>query len=153
MKLVTEDGTIEVTLKEALKLAEEQDLDLVQLNNDTDVAVCKIISYSKFLYSKEKKARKSNSKSKTSTLKEIKINWGIGQHDLEIKAKNIERIVIKDKDKVRVTILFKGRNAMIIDKGYEVVEKLKGLLAEGIITTEPKKVGNNLVFDVEYRRK
>lgn len=124
-------------------MAEEQDLDLVLVNEEK--GICKIVNYSKVLY-EQKKAKKQ---SKGITLKEIKFNPGIAQHDLNIKLKNAEKIV-KAGDRVKLIMQYRGRLAQRIEDGREVMEGCIEQLSEIAKVYSPlKREGNNWVVTFE----
>lgn len=150
--LVEETGTLDMSLSEALELANERGLDLVQVSEKADCAICKIMDYSKYKYEYEKALRKNNAKNRANRvdLKEIRVSWKIGDHDLETKINNIHRIVDKNGDKVKVVIQFKGREVAMIDHGYKIADKIKGIV-HNLKCSDTKREGNNLVFTIEHK--
>ena len=109
-------------LSEAIKLAEKTGEDVVCLNDKAEIPVVKIMDYKKFQYEKAKKAKdnKKKAKSKMQDIKDIIISDSIAEHDLEIKAKSVDRI-LKSGDKVRLTIKYKGRSIRLIGQGPEKI--------------------------------
>lgn len=105
-------------LKEALQIAQERNLDLIQVTEKTDPPVCKITDYGKYLYSLEKKEKQSHIKTSGET-KGIRLTFNISTHDLEVKAHQAEKF-LKKKDKIRVEMILKGR-----EKIYENLAKEK----------------------------
>ncbi|MPQ42637.1 translation initiation factor IF-3 [Clostridium tarantellae] len=96
--------------KEALRIAEEQDLDLVMISPGANPPVCKIMDYGKFIYEQSKKEKEAKKKQKVVSLKEIRVSPTIEEHDLSIKANNARKFLI-DGDKVKITVRFRGREA------------------------------------------
>lgn len=147
--LVEEAGTIDISLTEALELANKRGLDLVQVSEKDGCAICKIMDYSKYKYEHEKTLRK-RSKANRADIKEIRLSWKIGSHDLETKINNIHRIVNKRGDKVKVVIQFKGREVARIDYGYKLADKIREI-ASNLKCRDTKREGNNLVFMIEHK--
>lgn len=104
--------------EEALRMAQDEELDLVEVNSKGDVPICRILDYKKFLYEKNKKGRKLKSKQSKSQLKEIRVGMNISQHDLEFKRKKAEEF-LSEGHKVKVYTLFRGRAMQFTDITYE----------------------------------
>ena len=137
-----EEGNIELSLDDALKLAYERDIDLVQVGQNGDKAVCKLIDYKKFVYD-QKKREKNNNKVKQE-LKEIRFNPAISNNDLEIKAKSASRI-LSEGDKVKISITYKGRMISFISKGVDRLNEFTALIDGNFnIDREPKIEGNRV---------
>lgn len=131
-------------IEEALKIAQAEELDLVEVSPDSDPPVCRIMDHGKFLYEKRKKTKKS--KTKTSTLKEIKLRPKIGLHDFEFKSRHVERF-IADGDKVKATIMFRGREMDFTEKGREVLLKLAEAHKETTVVEKmPKLEGRTMTM-------
>jgi translation initiation factor IF-3 len=109
--------------QEALKAAEEQGLDLVEIAPTSRPPVCKIMDYGKFKYEQSKKARESKKKQHASHLKEIKIRPKIEEHDLRFKLNNAEKF-LANKDKVKFTIIFRGREMEHLDMGRKILDRI-----------------------------
>src|SRR5439155_13445246 len=99
------------SIQEALKMAQEQQLDLVEISPNADPPVCKIIDYNKFLYEKKKKEKEMKAKSKVSEVKEIRFTPNTDDHDFDFKSKHAENF-LKDGNKVKAYVQFKGRAIM-----------------------------------------
>ena len=97
-----------VELKEALAKAKEQELDLVQMNKDSDTPVCKMMDYGKHLFDQKKQKAASKKKTKKTQLKEIKFRPGTDENDYQIKMRNIIKF-LNDGDKTKITMRFRGR--------------------------------------------
>lgn len=130
--------------EEALRLAQEQDFDLVEVAPDAVPPVCRIMDHGKYLYEKRKKTKKS--KTRTSTLKEIKLRPKIGAHDFEFKSKHVERF-LNDGDKVKATIMFRGREMDFTEQGRVLLMKLAEEHKEiSTIERMPKLEGRNMIM-------
>jgi translation initiation factor IF-3 len=132
-----EEGVIR--LSEALRLAEEQDMDLVLMSENNGIGICRIMNYEKFIYEKNKKP-----KNKALDVKEIKLGPNTAENDLTYRAKHIIEF-LKKGHKVKVTLQFRGREMMHIDKGKALMLKLivsveEYGLAEGLPNMEGKKL-------------
>src|SRR5215467_7068813 len=101
---------------EALKMAQAQQLDLVEISPNADPPVCKIIDYNKFLYDKKKKEKEMKAKSKTAEVKEIRFTPGTDDHDFDFKARHAETF-LKEGNKVKAYVQFKGRAIQFQDRG------------------------------------
>ncbi len=112
-----------VSLDEALRRAQEEGLDLVEVSPGIDPPVCKIMDYGKYKYNQEKKERAARKKQKTGEVKEVKIRPKIESHDLEVKIKNIYRF-LKAGNKVKLSIIFSGREISYKDFGRELLNNI-----------------------------
>lgn len=129
---------------EALALSEQKDLDLVCIAPKADPPVCKILDYGKYRYELQKKEKEAKKHQKTTQVKEIRLSTFIEEHDIRIKAKTAGKF-LKDGDKVKVSLRFRGREAAYKDKGLKVMEIFAAEL-EDIASIEKKPVfeGRNL---------
>jgi len=116
-------------IQEAMKMAQEQQLDLVEISPQADPPVCKIIDYNKFLYEKKKKEKEMKSKSKTAEVKEIRFTPGTDDHDFDFKARHAESF-LKEGNKVKAYVQFKGRAIMFKERGELVLLKFAERLGE-----------------------
>ena len=129
----------------ALKMAQEQALDLVEISPTVDPPVCKIIDYNKFLYDKKKKEKEMKAKSKVSEVKEIRFTPNTDDHDCDFKAKHAEGF-LKDGNKVKAYVQFKGRAIQFQDRGQLLLLKLAERLAEiGVLENMPKMEGRRML--------
>lgn len=130
------------SLNEALELAEKEGLDLIQVNDSVNPPICKIMDYNKYIY--EQKKAKNKNKQKTIKIKEIKFNYGIGNEDIKVKAKNAVRI-LNEKDRVKLIVVFKGREQQFINTGKTILESILEEISK--ITTydivSPEKINGN----------
>lgn len=131
-------------LEEALRLAEEMDLDLVEVAPLADPPVCKIMDYGKYRYEQTVKMKEARKKQAVVSFKEMKMRPKIDRHDYEIKKRHIERF-LKAGHKVKVTVMFRGREMTHTEKGLELLRQLAEEVAElGIVESEPKLEGRNM---------
>ncbi len=115
--------------QEALALAEEQELDLVEISPNAEPPVCKIMNYGKFKYEQTRKMKEAKKNQKQVIIKEVKISARIDEHDLETKVSHIEKFLEKD-NKVKVTLTLFGRERMNADLGIESLELIAEKFAE-----------------------
>lgn len=131
-------------LIDAVTMAKGAGLDLVEISPDANPPVCKVMDYSKFLYDKEKQDRENRKKQKAGQLKEIRLNPRIASHDLQTKVKHIEEF-LKEHNKVRVTVVFRGRENQHRNLGEEILMAIKDNLSSvGTIEGKPSLMGNRM---------
>lgn len=125
IRVVDEDGGQlgVMATEEAKKMAEERGLDLVEIAPNVRPPVCKIMDFGKHKYELNKKVRESKKKQHVTHLKEIKLRPKIEKHDLEFKMRNARKF-FEQKDKVKFTVIFRGREMEHVDKGYSLLEKI-----------------------------
>ncbi len=134
------------SIQDALKLANEQALDLVEISPNADPPVCKIIDYNKFLYEKKKKEKEMKANSKVSEVKEIRFTPNTDDHDFNFKAKHAEDF-LKDGNKVKAYVQFKGRAIMFKERGELLLLKFAERLAEiGAPEGLPKLEGKRMLI-------
>jgi len=114
-------------LEEALRLAYERNLDLIQVTEKVDPPVCKIMDYGKYSYQEKKKTHTATKKQKTSELKGIRLTFNIGQHDMETRARQAEKF-LKEGDKVRIDIVLRGREKALGNFAREKIGKFLEVL-------------------------
>lgn len=132
-------------------MALEQDLDLVQLSKNGDTAICKIMSYSKYLYDQKKKEKHSN-KTKQE-LKEVRLSDSIAENDIKVKAKTVCRI-LNEGDKVKVTITYKGRLVSFIGRGIDKLKEFEKLIdVDYTMDRQPKIEGNRVYMILSPSKK
>ena len=129
---------------EALKMAREKNLDLVEISPTAQPPVCRIMDYGKFLYQQEKKEREAKKHQKTITVKEVKFRINVDDHDYETKKNHVLRF-LDEGDKVKATIFFRGREMTRQGLGREILERLiKDVGDHGIVEFRPRQEGNTL---------
>lgn len=127
--------------QEALRMAEEMELDLVEIAPTSRPPVCKIMDYGKFKYEQSKKARESRKRQHTAHLKEIKIRPKIEEHDLEFKLRNAEQFLV-NKDKVKLTVVFRGREMEHMELGRNLLDRIINRLSDiAVIEKDAVQVG------------
>jgi translation initiation factor IF-3 len=131
-----------VPLREALSIAEDRGLDLVEVAPNSNPPVCRIMDYGKFKYQLSKK----HSHKKTIEVKEVKVRPNIDKHDLELKIKHIIRF-LEDGNKAKVTLFFRGREIVRPELGMQVFEKIiERLGGKYNIETKPKLQGKSITM-------
>lgn len=147
VRLVGENIEVGVyPLQEALRMAREQELDLVEISPNAAPPVCKIIDYNKFLYEKKKKEKEMKAKSKAAEVKEIRFTPGTDDHDFDFKARHAETF-LKEGNKVKAYVQFKGRAIMFKERGELLLLKFAERLAEvGAPEGLPKLEGKRMLM-------
>ena len=145
IRLVGDNITVGVyNTQDALKIAADQGLDLVEISPTADPPVCKVIDYKKFLYEKKRKEKEMKANSKQSEIKEIRFTPGTDDHDFDFKAKHAEKF-LQDGNKVKAYVQFKGRAIMFQDRGQLLLLKFAERLAEaGTLESMPKLEGKRM---------
>jgi translation initiation factor IF-3 len=132
--------------QEALRMAQDQQLDLVEISPQADPPVCKIIDYNKFLYEKKRKEKEMKAKSKSAEVKEIRFTPGTDEHDFDFKSKHAEAF-LKEGNKVKAYVQFKGRAIMFKERGELLLLKFAERLAEvGQPEALPKMEGKRMLI-------
>jgi translation initiation factor IF-3 len=135
-------------LKKALELAMQDELDLVEVAPNAAPPVCKIMDYGKFKYQQSKRSQEAKKKQTVIQVKEVKIRPKTDEHDLQVKIKHIRRF-LGQKDKAKITILFRGREIAYADQGMKVLERIQEELKDEVVVEQaPKMEGRNLVMVV-----
>ncbi len=134
---------------QAIAMAKEEGLDLIEIAPKANPPVCKIIDIGKFKYDAQKKANKAKKKQKIVSLKEIKLRPVTGTHDYDFKVKNAKKFIIKG-DKVKFTIRFKGRELQHSHLGNELMNKIKEDMKEiGKVELDPKFDGKQMIMVIQ----
>jgi translation initiation factor IF-3 len=129
---------------EALKIARERGLDLVEISPTANPPVCRIQDYGKFLYEKEKQERAAKKNQKIITLKEVKFRINVDEHDYEFKKNHVLRF-LEQGDKVKATIFFRGREMTHTNLGRQVLERLLNEVGDrAVVEFRPRMEGNTL---------
>jgi translation initiation factor IF-3 len=135
-----------VAIGDALRLAQEADLDLVEVAPMARPPVCKLMDYGKFKYETAQKARESRKNQVNTVIKEMKLRPKIDPHDYETKKGHVVRF-LKQGDKVKITIMFRGREQSRPELGYRLLQRLAGDVAElGFVESAPKQDGRNMIM-------
>jgi translation initiation factor IF-3 len=142
-----------VALNDALRLAQESDLDLVEVAPTARPPVCKLMDYGKFKYESALKARESRKNQAQTVIKEIKLRPKIDPHDYGTKKGHVERF-LKQGDKVKVTIMFRGREQSRPELGFRLLQRLAGDVQDlGFVEAQPKQDGRNMIMVIGPHRK
>jgi translation initiation factor IF-3 len=135
-----------VQMLDALTLAEQAGLDLVEIAPNSTPPVCKILDYGRFRFAEQKKAAEARKKQKVVEVKEIKLRPGIDEHDYGVKMKAVRRF-FEEGDKVKVTLRFRGREIAHQDIGYRLMTRVKSETAEmAKVELEPSMEGRQMVM-------
>jgi translation initiation factor IF-3 len=131
---------------EAIALAREAGLDLVEISPNTNPPVTKILDYGKYKYQAQKKAAEARKKQKTVEVKEIKLRPGIATHDYQVKMRSMRRF-FEEGDKVKVTLRFRGREMAHQDLGYKLLQRVRDDVANlAKVEAEPMSEGRQIVM-------
>ena len=142
-----------VSLMEALRLAGELDVDLVEIAATATPPVCRLMDYGKFKYQEQKKAAEAKSKQKVIEVKEIKFRPGTDDGDYNIKVRNIKRF-LDDGDKCKITLRFRGREITHQEIGLALLQRIREELADLILVEQfPKLEGRQMVMMIAPGKK
>ncbi|MEX0921548.1 MAG: translation initiation factor IF-3 [Rhodovibrionaceae bacterium] len=140
-----------VSVREAMRMAEDAGLDLVEISPHAAPPVAKILDYGKFKYEAQKKANEARKKQKTIDVKEIKMRPNIDDHDYQVKMRSIQRF-IDEGDKVKVTMRFRGREMVHQDLGLAVLNRVRDELEEiAKVEAHPKVEGRQMIMVIAPR--
>jgi translation initiation factor IF-3 len=146
VRLIASDGE-QIGIQDfdhALNLAKEEGLDLCLISPNAKPPVCKIMDYGKFRFEQTKKAKEAKKNQKTVTLKEMRLSATIDVHDMQVKAKNVNKF-LKSGDKVKVSIRFKGRQMAHTENGTAVMKAFEKMIEEyGVVENRAKMEGRNM---------
>jgi len=132
--------------REALHMAEEQHLDLVEVAPKAKPPVCRIMDFGKYRYEQQKREKEARKKQKVINIKEVKLRPGIEQHDFDVKVKNAVRFV-EQGNKVKVTIMFRGRELSHPELGRDLLSKVAATLGDDIAVERGAKLeGKNMTM-------
>ena len=155
VRLIGTDGEIIGVMsgREAMKLAEEADTDLVEISPNATPPVCRLMDYGKFKFQEQKKAAEARAKQKVIQVKEIKFRPGTDENDYQVKMRNIKRF-IEDGDKVKITLRFRGREMAHQEIGMRLLERVRDEMGELIqVEYMPKLEGRQMVMMIAPARK
>ncbi|HEX5757653.1 MAG TPA: translation initiation factor IF-3 [Thermoanaerobaculia bacterium] len=146
VRLIDADGSQAgiVPVEEALRRAQEQALDLVEVAPTAKPPVCRVMDFGKFLYQQKKKAHESKKKQKIIQVKEVKFRPNIDDHDYDFKLKNVVRF-LEEGDKVKATVQFRGREMARTDLGHKLLARVAADVGErGVVESHPEMAGNRM---------
>jgi len=140
-------------LDEALKIASDLSLDLVEISPNAEPPVCKVIDYKKFIYDQKKKQRAIKSKAQKVVIKELRFGPNTGDHDFDFKLKHA-RGFLEDGSKVRAFVFFRGRTIIFKDQGQILLLKLAQALEDiGVVEHMPKLEGKKMIMIIAPKKK
>jgi translation initiation factor IF-3 len=143
-----------VPVLEALRLAGEADVDLVEIAATADPPVCRLMDYGKFKYQEQKRAAEAKSKQKVIEVKEVKFRPGTDDGDYNIKMRNLRRFIAEDGDKGKVTLRFRGREITHQDIGMRMLERIRDELADvAMVEHMPKLEGRQMIMVLSPKKK
>lgn len=148
MRLVGADGQQlgVIPTREALRLAQEQGMDLVEVAPTARPPVCRIMDFGKYKYEQSKREREARKKQRIINIKEVKLRPNIEEHDFQVKTRNAVRF-LEDGDKVKVTIMFRGREIAHADLGLKLCHRVADQVADLASVEKPPKVeGRNMTM-------
>ncbi|HPR09900.1 MAG TPA: translation initiation factor IF-3 [Candidatus Saccharibacteria bacterium] len=135
-----------MTSREAYQLAQDQDLDLVEISPNANPPVCKIVDWGKYNYQKTKQAQKNRQSVKTFELKQMRFGLKIGDHDLGVKMRKVTSF-LEAGHKVKITLFFRGRELAHKDIGFKLAERVIQSFGEQIaVDQQPQLAGKQLTF-------
>jgi translation initiation factor IF-3 len=148
VRLIDEEGNQVgiVPTYEALQMARDKGLDLMEISPNAAPPVCKICDYGKFKYEKKKKEQIAKKKQTVIKVKEVQLRPQTEEHDLEYKFKNVRQF-LEDGDKAKITIMFRGREITFVDQGFKIMKQLADLVKDvGVVEAPPKIEGKKLIM-------
>ena len=142
-----------VSIPDAMRMAEEAEVDLVEIAPQAEPPVCRLMDYGKFKYQEQKKAHDARQKQKIIQVKEVKFRPGTDEGDYNIKVRNLTRF-LEEGDKTKVTLRFRGREMAHQEIGQRLLEKVKSDLEPvGIVEQFPKMEGRQMVMVIGPKKK
>ncbi len=142
-----------IPTSDALRMAEEQELDLVEISDKSDPPVCRIIDYTKFLYDLKKKQKEAKSKSSKAVVKEVRFGPNTDEHDFDFKVKHARKF-LEEGSKVKAYVHFKGRTIIHKDRGEVLLLKFTQELEDvGKVESLPKLEGKRMIIMINPKGK
>jgi translation initiation factor IF-3 len=148
VRLIDDEGNQIGVLKtpDALVFAQERDLDLVEVAPEARPPVCRVLDYSKYKYEQAQKVKQARKHQQQITVREIKFRPKIAEHDYDTKKHHVERF-LRHKDKVKITIMFRGREVTHPERGTAILDRLAEELADlGVVEQRPMQEGRNMTM-------
>jgi len=143
-----------VSTIDALRMAGELDVDLVEIAPTAEPPVCRLMDYGKFKYQEQKKAAEAKSKQKVIEVKEVKFRPGTDEGDYVVKMRNLRRFISEDGDKGKVTLRFRGREITHQDIGMRLLERIRDELADvSVVEHMPKLEGRQMIMVLSPKRR
>lgn len=148
MRLIDEQGNQVgiVPTHEALAMARDRGLDLMEISPNAQPPVCKICDYGKFKYEKKKKEHEAKKKQTVIKVKEVQLRPQTDEHDREYKFRNIRQFLL-DGDKAKITVMFRGREITYVDQGFKMMKQLSEMVKDiAVVEAAPKLEGKKLIM-------
>ena len=147
IRLIGEDGAQLgiMSAREAMDIAEEKGLDLVKISPNAQPPVCKLMDYGKFRFEQAKKQKEARKNQSIVSVKEMRLSATIDKHDLEVKARNVTKF-LKDGDKVKVSLRFRGRQLTHTDQGKQVMDLFYSMVQENAVLEKSAKLEGRSMF-------
>ncbi len=143
-----------VNINDALQMAGDLDVDLVEIAAQAEPPVCRLMDYGKLKYQEQKKAAEAKSKQKIVEIKEVKFRPGTDEGDYQIKMRNLRRFISEDGDKGKVTLRYRGREITHQDIGMRLLERIRDDLADvSVVENMPKLEGRQMIMVLAPKRK
>jgi len=143
-----------VDVQEALRMAGELDVDLVEIAATADPPVCRLMDYGKFKYQEQKRAADAKAKQKIIEIKEVKFRPGTDEGDYAIKMRNLRRFIAEDGDKGKVTLRYRGREITHQEIGMRLLERIRDELADvAVVENMPKLEGRQMIMVLGPKKK
>ena len=146
VRVIDENGEMRgiLSLDEALELAEQADLDLVNVSPNAEPPVCKILDYGKYRYEQQKAEKNAKKNQHVTEIKEIRLSPSIEDHDVQVKAKTAIKF-LSEGNKLKVSLRFRGRERDYTQLGFEVMKNFAEIISEyGVVAKEPKMEGRRM---------
>jgi translation initiation factor IF-3 len=141
------------SIDEAIKIAKNLGLDLVEISPKVDPPVCKVIDYKKFIYDQKKKQKAIKSKAQKVVIKELRFGPNTGEHDFDFKLKHAKSF-LEDGAKVKAFVFFRGRSIVFKDQGHILLLKLAQALEDiGVVENMPKLEGKKMIMIIAPKKK
>ena len=153
VRLINADGNQVgvVPLPQALETAKEAGLDLVEVAPQVSPPVCRIMDYGRYKYQQSKKLQEARKRSSGYQIKEVKFRPSTGEHDYQVKMRKIRRF-LEGRDKVKVSIMFRGRELAYTEKGFELLKRIAEELEEvGTVEQHAKREGRQMFMVVSFK--
>jgi translation initiation factor IF-3 len=140
-----------VPLPQALETAQEAGLDLVEVAPQVSPPVCRIMDYGRYKYQQSKKLQEARKRSSGYQIKEVKFRPSTGEHDYQVKMRKIRRF-LDGRDKVKVSIMFRGRELAYTEKGFELLKRIAAETAEfGVVEQHAKREGRQMFMVLAHK--
>lgn len=136
---------------EALQAAEEAGLDLVEVSPNAEPPVARIVDWGKYNYQRTKQAQKNRKHAKAVDLKQMRVGLKIGDHDLDVKLRKVNGF-LEAGHKVRITVIYRGRELAHKELGYQLAQRIQGLLGEDIVTDQPPQFAGRMLSFVVRKK-